>query len=453
MKQEQRERNLADRTDPRAARSRPRWMVRAGEALLALALVVAFFLGFLEILSLSFPQGTGLKELVGRTASSSSAARRGINWVDALGQDELDEGPIIARLEVVRRSVKDRQVGAVTWVDSTAGKPLVDRHGVQTLDDSSARIQFVPGETLSLGENSLVILRGMKRKRSSGRRRASVVLLGGEIRGATGASVTPVDVELETSAGTGRVRSIGGRAARYKVTVNADTTATYSVYDGEIAVTNKGRTVIVPEQHAVTVHPAAPPPSPAPLPDPPRLADGAATGTHYYREIPPLVTFGWDPSPRANAYRLEIARDEAFLDVADDRRVAETTFQHGRLPPGTYFWRASALDGSAESDSSRVRRLELIRDAIPPPLQVELNAQDPAWAGPLLVRGSVEPGARMFFKNESVPVGADGRFEIEIELHPGPNAIVIEAVDRAGNVSYFSRTIDAKHRETAGAYR
>lgn len=424
-------------------RSSLRWLVRAGEGLLALAIVFLFFLGFLEILSLSFPRGTGLKELVAGDGFGSRTAERGIDWREAL-DEEYDAGPVIARLEHVRRTVKDRQAGTVSWVDSRVGMQLIERHGVQTLAGSSAAIQFVPGEMLVLGENSLVILRGVKGRRSTPRRRASVVLLGGQIRGGTGASSIPVDVELQTPSGTGRVRSLNGRAARYKVTVNPDQSSTYAVYDGQIAVTNVGRTVVVPKDHAVTVAPSKPPPQPVRLPDVPRLTESAAAGTFYFRDLPPRLAFNWDPSDRAEGYRLEIARDEAFTELVYERRLDKPGFEYGRLEEGGYFWRVSALEGYAESAPSEARRLDLIHDDEPPLLAVDLEEGPPVAQDRLLVRGTVEPGARIYYRNQNIPVAEAGEFEIGLELSPGPNAIVIEAVDRAGNTSYFSRTIEAK---------
>lgn len=51
--------------------------------------------------------------------------------------------------------------------------------------------------------------------------------------------------------------------------------------------------------------------------------------------------FAWSAVPGADAYRLEIARDEQFFDLVDERQVSASSVRIQRMEPGTYFWRVS----------------------------------------------------------------------------------------------------------------
>ena len=62
----------------------------------------------------------------------------------------------------------------------------------------------------------------------------------------------------------------------------------------------------------------------------------------------------------------------------------------------------------------------------------------------LIVRGTVEPGARVIVGDRSVETDETGAFELELTLRLGPNVIVVRAIDEAGNVTYHSQYVNAK---------
>ena len=54
--------------------------------------------------------------------------------------------------------------------------------------------------------------------------------------------------------------------------------------------------------------------------------------------------FRWTPVPGAQSYRLQIARDEGFFDLAEEWLTGpKTSVRVNGLEPGTYFWRVTAL--------------------------------------------------------------------------------------------------------------
>ena len=124
------------------------------------------------------------------------------------------------------------------------------------------------------------------------------------------------------------------------------------------------------------------------------------------------------------------------------------TLRHVGLPESVDFianrlgWK---LDRNVESRPTPVRRLDIVADLDPPALAVELPEML-AGLDRLPLRGKTEPGSELFIGNEPIAVGEAGGFEYTLELEPGLNMVVVEAVDTAGNSSYFTQYVHATRR-------
>ena len=56
------------------------------------------------------------------------------------------------------------------------------------------------------------------------------------------------------------------------------------------------------------------------------------------------VVFEWSAVPGAQAYQVDITRDDRFFQPVEERRVGpEPSLRVVGLEPGTYFWRVSAI--------------------------------------------------------------------------------------------------------------
>jgi len=176
---------------------------RSAEVLLALGLVLASFLAFMGILSMSFPQGTSLVDLM-RSAESAAGEDRGAAAGRGPEEEGRGDGTAVAMLSRIRRDVKDRAADAIAWAPSREGMPLGDRHAVQTFDRSAATITFSEGSELALQENSLVILKKAEALSPRNRRLASLIVVDGELRGTLAVSPdAPVTVEVEAATRSG----------------------------------------------------------------------------------------------------------------------------------------------------------------------------------------------------------------------------------------------------------
>ncbi len=417
-------------------------LLRSREAILSLVLVLVCFSGFFGILSLSFPEGTSLQDLILRpTLRDSLNAEVDIDWD---GEEDQEEAGPLAWLAETERTVKDKRSNAITWSTARRGTALKNRHSVQTYARSRAQIKFDNGDDMTLGENSLIVIRNLERHSARRSAAASMILMDGELSGLSGIlGEVPLETEIMTGGGVSMVIPKDQRDARYNVKVNPDETSTFSVYKGKIKVRSAGESVTVKANQTVTVTPSLPPGMPRPLPSAPALMTPADGTAYTSRNAPPRVGFEWHDETVDN-YRLVISRDSTFDEVVYDEKVADPQVVHGNLPPGRYYWRVSGLSGWAEGLGSAPRRLDVIRDDAPPRLAVRFPG-DVVRGDAIEVRGQTEPNALVFIGDETVSADPKGEFEHLITLQRGLNVLVVEAVDAAGNIAYQSKLVSARY--------
>lgn len=411
----------------------------AREVALTLLQVALFLAIFLFIVQTSLPQGTGLQAVYGEILSRKDRAVTTLT-----DRTPYDLGPV-ATLTAVTRRVKDRPADFIAWKDSTRGMELQDHHAIQTLARSEATITLQDDNELWLDENSLVVIKrpatGPARSR-----RATLLILGGKVRGSVAPKIGKGPgqaLNVELAGGSATIRSSSPEQTEFSVQVNADQSSTLSVTSGLAEIEKAGRTVRLGTQEALRIEADGAVGRPTAIPVSPRQQFPAEGFVHTMGPSTPPLEFRWAEAPRADAYRVEIARDPGFGDSVFDSRFRTTSTRPAGLAPGRYHWRVSALAGEVESEPGDSRSFEVVADSAPPALKIVLPP-GPVASERLIVRGTAEPGSRVLVGNSQVELAADGSFEHEVDLVPGPNLIVVEAVDAAGNVTYQSQYVYAK---------
>jgi Glucodextranase, domain B len=421
-------------------------LARGGETLLAVGLALAFFLTFMGLLSLVFPAGTSLADLMRSGEPIGGLA------ADGGGRPEIETaattpGDSIAVLSRVRRNVKDRPADAIAWSDARAGLRLGNYHSVQTYDRSQATIRFAEAGDMTLGENTLVILKSAERLDADSRSRASLLVLGGTLRGriAVGrAEAMTIEIEAATKAARLRSNTAPGQATEFSVKVHDDHSSSFTVLAGKAQVVAAGGAVTVAPSHAVTVDAqgaigpivALPP---APEPDAP--APAARQRFHSSRA---RIEFRWSLPAGTDAAVITVARDAALRDVIAEERVAGTAYTLGNLRPGRYHWRVRSLRGDLEGGASAVRDFTLVQDRRPPALTVAFP-QGSVDRSEVELTGTTEPGTKVYVGGEAAQIDAAGRFTYRLRLKRGVNIVVVEAEDDTGNVAYRSHIINASY--------
>lgn len=419
-----------------------RVLARSAEAVLSVAVAMGFFVLMIGMLTYLFPLGTGL---------GTFASYRGFMTEDRDGLsfrfDRFDEAEkaaeAVAVLSEVTRRVKDKPASGIAWADSTPGSLLRNRHAVQTFNRSSAKVTFGDRHTLRLKENTLVVIKSLDADDRGATRKASLIVMDGQLSAEIGRDEERFEVEVATAAGTTRVASPdhGGETA-FNVTVNKDRSSTFTVSEGAAEITAEGETVKLEANQVVTVGAAEPPGKVAELPPPPRTIEPEEESVYHYRSRPPRVGFRWEDAS-CDSYRFELARDGGFDQVVRREKLRKTTLLHGNFEPGEYHWRVSCRRDGVDGLAGRPRRFRLEQDSQAPELDVDFGK--PSAAGEIDISGRTEPGSRVFIADGAVAVDDSGRFRHALRLERGLNLVVVEVVDQAGNTAYRSEIVNAKY--------
>jgi hypothetical protein len=119
----------------------------------------------------------------------------------------------------------------------------------------------------------------------------------------------------------------------------------------------------------------------------------------------------------------------------------------GRLLEGGHELEVSVGSGWFRSAT---RRIAFEIDTQAPELELAAPAVHTRGGGePVVVEGTVEPGATALYRGRTVPIDGEGRFRIELATPPAEGALVLELADRAGNRSRWSVpvTVIPRHPE------
>lgn len=419
---------------------------RFAETIVTVFLVLIFFSVILGLLNFFFPSGSGIRNLIGRGIFSQDEGSRDRDIMMSFGnrQSGLSSGKVEAVLTEVRNTVKKKRSNDIAWHGAREGTLLFNMDAVQTLQDSTARIDFDKDNFLNMGENSLVIIKRLDHDPFLREKRSILVMVDGELKGKIARSGdSAVHMELTTPSAVAKIMSAksGDGQAEFKISVNADKSSTVTVFHGTAEVTAQGQTVVVEQNQSATVSMSEPPQAPRDLTE--RVAPllPVDNSRYYYRELPPRVRFTWTAPAGEKGFYFNLARDPGFKDMVFDDRLSSPSFTYGNLRQGTYFWRAyGAILGP---DKVPYHTLQVIQDREPPLLEVSFPP-DRLDGKEFMLKGKTEAGAILYIMGAPSPVSETGEFTKVVQLKRGPNVIVVEAIDHVGNVSYRSKTVNVK---------
>jgi hypothetical protein len=402
-----------------------------------LLITLLVFVSFLLLLNnFVFPQGTRLGDIAARDASGQTMNRtRGD--VDVMGDGLGGFGDFVAQLADVRREVKIRPADSVAWTDAQEGVAVNNRDALQTFANSRARIDFTTDNHLQIGQNSLVIFSSNTADPFLQRRDPAVVVMQGELGGAVNEGYGAFAVQLPAGVAVLSADEETGEIADFKLSVNADKSSTIALYAGKAAIDVNGRNYQLARNQALTVTEDGRTGGVRKMPGAPRVTLPGRNMVAKFRDMPPRVNFEWSPVARAQNYRLELARDANFEEIIVDEYLNETSFVHGNLAAGNYFWRVSARNGWVQGPVTQPRRLRVVQDLEAPLL--ELSPIQQAATGEYELRGRTSPDAKVYVRGQAVPISADGTFKFVFTAAPGAETIVVEAIDSVGNIATNSQ--------------
>jgi len=408
------------------------------ELVVVVGLVLLFFSIFLGTLNVMFPTGTSFSELMGKGGGLSPASSRGRTGRDA----NVLEQPIV--LSKSTNMAKNKRSDDIVWTFAHVGLNIYDRDAVQTFKDASVQLTIDEGENyLEMGENSLIIISRNEKDVEKNEKRSLFVMVDGQLRGKLSQhGKERRTMEISTSSAVLRVPA-GGKdlsGAEFKVSINKDRSSTFTVLNGTAEVVAQGQSVLLNENQTLTVGLNEPPPVPQELPREVTLTGPMNEQILYYRDIPPRVKFSWLPLSNEREYRILVAKDRDFSTLVVDEWVTEHFFVHGNLKKGDYFWKV----GLRRKSTCETRQVHMVRITKAPTIQLE-TIPHVVRSDRYVIKGTTDPYVRVIIEGKDVETDGAGRFEYTLRLQRGANRIVIEAVDKAGNIAYGVVRIFAKN--------
>ena len=312
-------------------------------------------------------------------------------WKDILKRNNIKDATTIRPgtriaipLYVVREEHSEARVeavhGEVKLILEGKTKPLLLKPGmalsvgdkVVTADDSTALLSLEDGSAILVQEQSEVEFTRLRRLGGGEYLDTNLRVRKGGLHMDANPSHRPDNsYVIQTAAASSAVRGTG-----FRVGVNSDTART-EVLQGLVDVGNALGSVRVPENFGTVVEKDVPPVKPVRLLEAPDL--GAVPAVVRY--LPKVVVF--DGPPEAAGYHVQVAKDEAFVQLVLDRKVKNRFMIDQTLPDGHYHVRVRAMDARGLEGKDAVTRLQV--DARPePPLVRQPLPGKPLHAGELL---------------------------------------------------------------------
>jgi len=356
----------------------------------------------------------------------------------------------IADIIRIRNNVRTRKRGESEWERAVLRMRLFSEDGIRTLSDSLAHIEFIKGEIIRLGENSLVILRPEEKEET-------VELLSGELR-ASEARVLTASAVVEPQ--------ISPTLAKpdFKTKIKKDKTTLVSVYKGKVDLIAQGERVTINEGFMSQAKLDYAPEKPIALPPPPdlnqakeELAKKPAAPELGEQEVveeeinleETLTVLDFSEKKRRLGIKylhLQVASDPGFMDILEDKRLESIEeYQRRRLPDGEYFWRVSYVyEDEFESKYSPVRSFTVV--TIPPGLEISSPQEGEKIPDEFIkVKGRTDEGCIVRVNDKRVYVNEEGKFFTVVHLTLGKNIITVQSQDEKGNVAIVKREIEAVH--------
>ncbi len=418
------------------------------ELIVVLVLVMGFFLFLLRLLNDFFPEGSGMQEMISQSDAVQMASRLRHNLLvkSNSGTSRLaPSGELVATLTEMNRDVRSKRENSITWNPTNKGMALYNQDSIQTFSRSSATITFDQDNKLKLGPDTLVIIKRMEKDVLFNDKRSSLILVEGELSGSLeNTNDTERHVEIITAGASAHIRTRDNinEIVKFKVSVNPDKSSTVAILQGSAEIISQGIKQKIGVDQALVIREGKTPSIPKPLPSPVKLRAPANNSVSYYRDIPDEIKFSWDNSG-AEQYRLIISADPQKKKVIFDEKIDSTSFTHGNMGYGVYYWHVSGIDREGSEGKSLIqRKIRVIQDMTPPMLEVNFP-NETIFSNNFIISGTSEPGAKVYINNDLVKSNqTSGYFSHEISFTAGINVILVEAADAAGNISYRSQLIN-----------
>ncbi len=342
---------------------------------------------------------------------------------------------ISAVLSQKKGKVQSRKKDQTIWYDAIKDQELVEKEHIRTLSASSGEISFVDGSKLNLGENSLAVIEAMKQDLIKNTNTSSVVVLEGDLLAYLSSQTKKNQINVSTPEVETEIRSRSFRTSR-----DEDKVTKVANYDGEINLKAGGNAITLTKNEGASFAPGQKTIESRKLLASPKIVSPEPKEKLYSN----TVTLKWDAVADAKAYRVQIAPGRSFSEISVDKTVTgKNNFSWNSSSIGVFYVRVASIDAKDFTGSfSSPLEFYIDKDITPPYLLVGTpKNEESVFQASILVTGVAEVTAELLVNAEPVALDPKGAFSYQHSLEPGKNTILIQAIDKAGNISKTERIV------------
>ncbi|MDO9547990.1 MAG: FecR domain-containing protein [Candidatus Marinimicrobia bacterium] len=342
---------------------------------------------------------------------------------------------ISAILSEKKGKVQSRKKDQTIWYDSNKNQELIEKEHIRTLSSASGEIAFVDGSKLNINENSLAVIEAMKQDLIKNTNTSSVVVLQGDIMAYLSSQGNKNQVNVSVPGVETEIRSRSFRASRDENNVTK-----FANYDGEIDVKAAGAAVTIGKNEGTSIAPGEKPKEARKLLDPPKILSPGPKEKFYTG----TVSIQWERITAAKGYYLQIAPVRSFSDRIIDQNISgKAGFKWNSNTTGVFYIRVASIDKEDFTGTfSSAVEFYIDKDITPPFLLVNKPGNEESVYQPVItISGDAEADADLLINSDSATIDKSGKFSHQYKLAPGKNTILIQAIDKAGNVSKTERII------------
>ena len=371
-------------------------------------------------------------EAQGAAVESQTTSRTALTGATDLEND--------AQFLTVEGDVKFQKAASSEWKDADARTALFNGDWVKTGDHASSELIFANGSLYTVGPNALLEIYAAVSPGSTKKTNAVQMRVGSvEVATTDDSSTvrtpgTQVVVESDSTTQVG----VDKRSQETSVTATRGTASVGSEKGGAAVRVTSGEKVT-----STAVGTLSPVKKVMP---PPALLSPA--DNQVFQLSPELkVELVWGQQPGAAQYILQVSRSRLFATHEINSRRAKTSAGASVTSEGAFYWRVASVapDGDV-GPFSTFRRFRVsgggktVTDTVPPPLTPK--APFKLGGAYYMIAGTTEPGATVFINDEEADVDSSGAFQKLVSFGKiGQNAVVIKAVDAAGNTTVRNQTV------------
>ncbi|MEA2570618.1 MAG: hypothetical protein QOI24_2619 [Acidobacteriota bacterium] len=359
-----------------------------------------------------------------------------------------DSGNGDAQFITVEGDVQFQKSTNSDWHHAEMRVPLYNGDWVKTGDRASAELLFTSnGSLYTVGPNALLEIYAAVQPGSSKKNNAVQMQVG---------TVEVATVDQESSVRTPGTQIIVDSESTTQVGVDSTKSTSVVSTKGSASVTPKsgGEAVVVSSGEKISASPEGGISPVKKLILPPALKSPSDNQVFQVTNES-KVEFAWEPQTGATSYQLQVSRSRLFSTLEINSKRQKLSASAKVTDEGAFYWRVASIGADGEvGPYSPFRRFRVsgggrdtssgggvnASDATPPKLT--LKRPQPIGGAYYIIEGTTEPGSTVFINEEEVDVESSGHFKkLIVFAKVGQNAVVVKAVDPAGNQTVQSQTV------------